>query len=82
VARAYERAAHRFSLAQPPSGAGETVVLVDENGRRWQMEEEALVQVNDPSQRLRRLHSHMAYRFDWYSFYPATQLYGESPPLH
>ena len=81
AARAYERAAHRFFLAQPSSGPGETVVLVDEDGRRWQMEEEALVQVDDPSQRLQRLPSHMAYWFGWYSFYPATQLYGESPLL-
>lgn len=76
AARVYQRASLVFSLAQPGEGAQGGVVLADEQARRWRMEEESLVQVEDPSQRLRRLPSGMAYWFGWYTFYPASEVYG------
>ena len=77
-ARTYQRGTNRFSLAQPGEGEEGAIILMDEQGRRWRMEEEALVQVEDTTQRLQRLPSHMAYWFGWYTFYPATDVYGES----
>ena len=81
AARAYERDIHLFSLAQPRDAEASVVILVDESGRRWRMEEEALVREDDPTKRLKRLPSHMAYWFGWYTFYPATDVYGETDPL-
>ena len=78
AARAYDRGTHVFSL--PETGAEEegVTILVDDGGRQWRMEEEALVLVERPEERLERLPSHMAYWFGWYSFYPATTVYGQS----
>ena len=73
ASRAYERDANRFSLADEET----STALVDDKGRRWRVEEDALVREDDPAQRLRRLPSHVAYWFGWYAFYPATQLFGE-----
>ena len=81
AARAYERDIHLFSLAQPREAGAGVIILVDEEGRRWRMEEEALVQVDDPTKRLKRLPSRMAYWFGWYAFYPATDVYGEIDPI-
>jgi len=78
AARVYERDIHLFSLAQPPEPEFGNTILVDEIGRRWQMKEEYLVQVDDPNNRLKRLPSRMAYWFGWYAFYPATDVYGEA----
>ena len=75
--RAYRRGTHSFSPAQDNGAEADGAVLVDELGRRWQAEEEALVLAEDPGERLGRLPSHMAYWFGWYAFYPATLVYGE-----
>lgn len=77
AARAYERAANTFSLGQPDEGEERTVVLLDQDGRRWRLEEEALVHVDNPGRRLKRLPSHMAYWFGWYGFHPMTEIYGQ-----
>lgn len=77
-ARAYERGTNLFSLAQPTEGEEGAIILVDEQGQRWRMEEEALVQIEDSAQRLQRIPSHMAYWFGWYAFYPATDIYGDT----
>ena len=68
-------------VADPMGSDGGIIILVDENGRRWRMEEEALLQEDDPTRRLKRLPSHMAYWFGWFAFYPATDVYGETDPL-
>ena len=74
-ARVYERRDHWFSLAEPGEGESGAVVLIDQQERRWRMEEEALVLEDDSDQRLARLPSHVAYWFGWYAFYPTTDVY-------
>ena len=74
-ARVYERLHHSFSLAEPDKGEPAEVFLIDGQGRRWRMEEAALVLENDVEQRLARLPSHVAYWFGWYAFYPTTDVY-------
>ena len=78
AARAYQRGNDLFSLAPSSEGEVGVLILIDQNDRRWRMEEEALVQVSDPSQTHQRLPSHMAYWFGWSGFYPASEVYGEA----
>ena len=68
AARAYERGARTFS-------SGENGVVVDESGNRWTAGEEALVQEDEPAQRLPRLQARNAYWFGWFSNYPDTSVY-------
>ena len=77
AARAYKRGSHEFSLSRPGENETGEIVLVDEEGRRWRLEEEALVAVDGPAQRLQRLPSHMAYWFGWYASYPDTGVHGQ-----
>ena len=53
--RAYERGPHSFSLAGPAESGGGDMVLFDEEGRGWRVEEEALVLTEDTEQRLPRI---------------------------
>ena len=73
--RAYERG-DRIFLLEESAGDTETI-LTDNEGQLWQVEEDALVQVDDPSVTLPRIPTHNAYWFGWYSFYPDTEVYGE-----
>ena len=73
--RAYQRDGHRFIAVEKDGADGEAVFLVDEEGRKWRMDEEALVSTGDPSTRLPWLPSRTSYWFGWYSFYPATEVY-------
>lgn len=66
AARAYERGSTMFSAAQTGDAQEGTVILTDQQGHRWRMEEEALVREDDPTKSLRRLPSHFAYWFGWY----------------
>jgi hypothetical protein len=76
-ARAYQREAQEFSLllTGPEDGS---LILTDLNDRRWRVEEDALVLVEDPSHRLPRLPSRASYWFGWYVFHPDTQVYADS----
>ena len=80
AAWAYERGSHRFSLPRPDEKEVEEVILIDEQGHRWRLEEDALVLVDGPAQRLQRIPSHMAYWFGWYASYPDTGVYGHREP--
>lgn len=74
-ARAYHSGPHRFSL--PPAGReGEDISLTDQHGRNWRVEEDALVLVENPAERLPRLASRASYWFGWLAFNPDTQVYG------
>ena len=73
--RAYERADLTFIMEE--GGEAEAVILTDNEGNLWQVGEDALTRVDDPSDRLPRIPSHNAYWFGWYSFYPGTQVYVE-----
>lgn len=50
--------------------------LIDSDGQEWRLTDEALVNVADPSQTLRRMSSHQVYWFGWFAFHPDTELYG------
>jgi len=71
--RAYRREGHRFAPAPPdaPSAAGSA--LVDARGRRWRVEEEALV--GQDGARLARVPGVLAYWFGWSAFHPRTELW-------
>ena len=81
AARAYERGTRLFFSTSPGDDEEGAIILRDDQGRRWRMEEEALVQEEDLSRRLPRVPSHMSYWFGWYAFYPATDVYGETGRL-
>ena len=75
AARAYARGELTFSVAGRPEGAA-PAVLLDQHGRRWRVEEGALVQEAAPSGlRLERLPSRVAFWFGWYAFFPMTTVY-------
>ena len=74
--RVYERGDHTFSLPPEPDAAAPA--LVDEQGRSWRMEEDALVLESAPDEWLARIHSNIAYWFGWYLFHPTTAVYGET----
>lgn len=76
-ARAYQRGSHRFSLPQVEAIREGVPTVVDQQGRRWQAREDALVLTEDESESLPRLPSHMAYWFGWYAFHPDTEVYGK-----
>ena len=77
AARAYYRGDHRFKA--DPAGAGDEGprILLDQGNNSWEVTEEALLNVENPSQRLERLPGHMAFWFGWYASFPLTQVYGE-----
>jgi hypothetical protein len=47
--------------------------VLDEDGRSWQVTEEALI--GPDGETLPRINGHLAYWFGWYAFYPETELY-------
>ncbi|MEE8422161.1 MAG: DUF3179 domain-containing protein [Dehalococcoidia bacterium] len=68
--RAYERGAFEFASGDGSDG------VIDGDGRAWTVTEDALLRPGGES--LARLPGHLAYWFGWFSFYPRTQLYGDS----
>ena len=77
AARAYH-GGDRIFAAPPEANRGNRLrFLVDQGNNRWEVTEEALVNVEDPSVRLERLPSHMAFWFGWYASFPLTRVYGE-----
>lgn len=73
-ARVYHRGEYRFSSDMTESTDGRETVI-DAQGRQWLVTEGALVMADDPSLRLERLPSHMAYWFGWFAFHPNTLVY-------
>ncbi len=67
--RAYDRGKHTFR-----PGPDERTLL-DENGRSWQITEDALL--GPAGEESPRLGGHLAYWFGWYAFFPNTLVYGE-----
>ena len=66
--RAYDRDGLQFQAL--PDGQ-----LQDDEGRLWQVLEDALQNSGGPSLRLDRLSSRDAYWFGWHAFYPHTDIY-------
>jgi len=50
-------------------------MLLDDQGRVWTVEEEALVN-QATGRRLARIAGHLAYWFGWFAFHPETPVYG------
>lgn len=67
---AYERGSHRFVARSRDE-------LADERGRIWRATEDGLV--GPGGERLARVPGHLAYWFDWFAFFPTTELYGGAP---
>ncbi len=53
--------------------------IFDTEGGTWLVTEEALKLKSDPSVRLARLPTHMAFWFGWYANYPNSLIYGREP---
>jgi hypothetical protein len=64
--RAFARGDRTFRLA--PGGE-----LLDQDDRRWRIEEEALS--SEAQKPLERLAGHQAFWFGWYGFYPGSEIY-------
>ncbi len=67
--RAYQGAEYEFRAGEDATS------LLSDDGRSWQITEEALVA--DDGQRLPRIGGHLAFWFGWFGFYPDTLVYGE-----
>lgn len=80
AARAYRRGQHRFSSPETSAGAEGVAILSDQQGRQWRVGEDALVQAEDPSQKLERLPGYMAYWFGWFAFNQDTDVYSGVAP--
>jgi len=72
AARAYKWEGCQFILVPE----GESANLLDENGTRWQVMEEALISSEDATRRLERVSGHMAFWFGWFDSFPLTEVYG------
>ncbi|MFK7801016.1 MAG: DUF3179 domain-containing protein [Anaerolineae bacterium] len=64
--RAFERGDHLFELTADG-------VLIDEDDRVWEIQEDQLIGPNQES--LKRLGGHISFWFGWQSFYPETAVY-------
>ena len=71
-ARAYSRDGLTFSN---PETVGGMLTVGDDLGRRWQVAEDALVLLIDPSQKLPRLESRVTFWFNWVQFHPTTAVF-------
>ena len=72
--RAYERGDRVFQSMSRDEGIKE---LLSQDGAKWEITEDALINKSQPSQRLSRLSGHMAFWFGWFAFYPETLVYGQ-----
>ncbi len=66
--RAYDRGDEVFSAREDPD------VVIDTQGREWQVTEEALV--GPDGELAPRINGHLAYWFGWFAFFPNTLVYG------
>ena len=78
--RAYQAGGHNFMFAGNEKGRSGTTFLLDEDGERWELTEEALLGTGSPAERLDRLPSRSSFWFGWYAFYPATEVYQPKLP--
>ena len=73
--RAFQRDDRTFLKVDQREGGSSELVLIDDKGNSWNVGEDALVSVTDPSMRLLRLPGHSSFWFGWYAFYPGTEVY-------
>jgi len=55
------------------SAGDDDTTLVSDDGREWQLTEEALIA--DDGETLERIGGHLAFWFGWFGFYPDTEVY-------
>jgi Protein of unknown function (DUF3179) len=66
--RAFDRGEELFSATEDPD------LVVDSQGREWQVTEEALI--GPDGETAPRINGHLAYWFGWFAFFPNTLVYG------
>ena len=66
--RAYDSPGYVFTAGD------DKLTLLSEDGRTWQLTEEALIA--EDGERLPRIGGHLAFWFGWFGFYPDTLVYG------
>ena len=66
--RAYDSPGYVFA------DGDDKLTLLSEDGRSWQLTEEALIA--EDGERLPRIGGHLAFWFGWFGFYPDTLVYG------
>lgn len=76
--RSYQRDDRNFLTVEKGESGSSELILIDDEGLRWRMGEDALVSIYDPTMRLLRLPGHSSFWFGWYAFYPATEVYATS----
>ena len=76
--RAYQREGLQSSSISLGGRRAAEVFVMDQGGEKWRMAGEALVDVDDPTQRLGRLPGHVSYWFGWYAFHNETGVYGQN----
>ncbi|MEE9215802.1 MAG: DUF3179 domain-containing protein [Anaerolineales bacterium] len=66
--RAFDRGDEVFAVTDDPD------VVVDSQGRKWRVTEEALL--GPDGETAPRINGHLAYWFGWFAFFPNTLVYG------
>ncbi len=74
-ARAYAREGMTFSVEGGEETGATPRFLLDSDGSRWEVTEEALVLEGDPSRTLARLPTLTSFWFGWYQYHPDTEIY-------
>ena len=75
-ARVYARDGQTFRIPEGPTVTKAVpTTLIDANGVEWQVTDDALVNISNPSEELARLPSHLSFWFGWFAFHPDTLLY-------
>ena len=75
--RVYARGDSSFEIGpQTRIGGAVPFSLLDSNGVEWEIREEALVNVDDPTKTLVRLAANISFWFAWFVFHPDTEVYG------
>ena len=76
AARVFDRGGHTFALpASQGDAEGIPTEVVDELGNTWTVTQEALVDADDPGQRLGPVPYQTSFLFGWFAFYPDTEVY-------
>ena len=73
--RSYQRDDRNFLTVEKGESGSSELILIDDEGLRWRMGEDALVSISDPTMRLLRLPGRSSFWFGWYAFFPATEVY-------
>ncbi len=74
--RVYARDRQVFRLpSEDETFGGLPLELLDSNGLKWTVTDDALVSTSDSFETLARLPSHLAFWFGWFAFHPDTLLF-------